>query len=153
MTDKEYRKQKARVKKFWGKWFNTLGLHWWGIDLYWQRERNEDEPSELGHTSSNWQYRTAAVTFNIPVVAEINDDKLEEAVVHEMTHILVAPIQDFRDDQARDITELTVTTVARALIWSREAGKRDKPLGNGATVARLAVNKKIAGPNPASPAK
>lgn len=124
MTDKEYRDQKARVKRFWDKWFTTLGLGWWVVDLYWERSRDEEHPSQLGETSSKWQYRSAAVTFNLPEIATVDDDRLEECVVHEMVHILVNGIQDIRYDQSTEITEYTVTTVARAIIWARQAGEK-----------------------------
>lgn len=125
MTDKEYYKQKARVKKYWNKWYTAIGLGWWRVDLYWNRNRNEDEPRELGHTETNWQYRTGAITFNVPECAGLDDGHLEEAVVHEMTHILVGGLHDLRDDQSREITEYTVTTIARAILWARRAGKKD----------------------------
>jgi hypothetical protein len=128
MTDKEFNAQQKRVKKVWSKWYDALGLSWYRIDRYWNRSRNEDCADEVANTATNWQYRTAAITFNLPACVDLDDDKLEEVIVHEMSHILVGPIQDFRDDQAREITEYTVTTVARALIWSREAGKKDRTI-------------------------
>jgi hypothetical protein len=125
MTDKEFNQQKKRVQKFWNKWFKTIGLGWFRVEVHWNRLRNEDYPDEVAHTTTNWQYRQAAVTFNLPACVDLNDEVLEEAVIHEMSHILVGGIQDFRDDQAREITEYTVTTVARAILWSREAGSED----------------------------
>lgn len=124
MNDKEYAKQKARVKKYWDKWFDTIGLAWWNVNITWDRERREDRPSQLGETSSKWQYRSAHVTFQLPEIATVTDERLEECVVHEMTHILLQGIEDFRDDQATQITEYTTTTIARAIIWAREAGQK-----------------------------
>lgn len=126
MNDKEYAKQKKRVKKYWDKWFESIGLAWWKIDITWDREREEGTPSQLGKTETRWQYRTAAVTFNLPEIAIVTDERLEECVVHEMTHILVGGLHDLRDDQSREITEYTVTTIARAIIWAREAGQKEK---------------------------
>lgn len=127
MTDKEYKAEKARINKYWDKWFRAIGLSWWTVDKIFERELNKDSPSQAATSSSNWQYRTACITFVVPVCAEQDDEKLENVVVHEMTHILAAPIQDFRDDQAREITEYTVTTIAQALMWARLAGEGKKP--------------------------
>lgn len=124
MTDKEYREQKKRVKRIIGKWFNPIGMGWWQIDMYWLRAKKEEDADCLADTTCNWQYRTAAISFYLPICATIDDSKLEEAIVHELSHILVAPIQNFNDELSRDITEHTVTTVARALIWASKNVKR-----------------------------
>lgn len=125
MTDKEYREQKRRVQKVWDRWYTPLGMNWWRIDCNWEREREEDSWHTIGKTYCNWEYRTANITFYLPACVDLNDDKLEEAIVHEFVHVLAMPIHDCRDDQAREITEHTVTTIARSLIWAREAGERE----------------------------
>ena len=126
MNDKQYEKERRRVRKLWDKWFRPIGLGWWQVDLNWARERDEDEPATAGMTTTNWQYRTASVTFFLPATLELDDEKLEEVVVHELTHILCGPIQDMSSDERREITEHTVTTIARSLIWAREAGEKAK---------------------------
>lgn len=124
MTDREFKTQRARVSKAWEKWFTPIGMGWWQVDRQSAREREEDEPATAAMTTTNWQYRTASVTFYLPACADLNDDQLEEVVVHEMVHILCGPIQDMSDDSRREITEHTVTTIARAIIWAREAGEK-----------------------------
>lgn len=126
MTDKQYEKERRRVRKLWDKWFRPIGMGWWQVDLSWAREREEDEPATAGMTTTNWQYRTAHVTFYLPATMELDDEKLEEVVVHELVHILCGPIQDMSTDERREITEHTVTTIARSIIWAREAGEKVK---------------------------
>lgn len=129
MTDTEYKKEKARIKKVIDKFFKPLGFGWWVVDIEWDRERNEDSPSQTARTASNWQYRTARITFVVPVCAEQTDEELENIILHELSHILAAPIQDFRDDQSREITEYTVTNIAHALAYAYKAGSGEKPKG------------------------
>lgn len=125
MTDKQYREQKARVEKIWDEWYDILAMWWWRIDRTWDRAREENNYDCIAKTSSNWQYRTAHITFYLPTALDLDDSHLEESIVHEFVHVLLAPIQDMRDDQAREITEHTVTTVARTLIWAKEAGQKN----------------------------
>lgn len=125
MTDKQYAAQKKRVMQVWEKWFSDIGMGWWAVELEWSREREEDSWTTIAVTHANWQYRTGNVKFFLPTCADLSDDQLEEAVVHEMVHIMAEGIHDLRDDQAREITEYTVTTIARALIWARCAGRKD----------------------------
>lgn len=121
MTDKEYRSAKSRVEKLIEKWFKPIGMGWWQVYIDYNRGYS-DELTTIAITNCNWQYRTGHIEFFLPVCQELNDEKLEEAIVHEFCHILVAPIQDLRDDQSREITEHTVTTIARSIIWARQAG-------------------------------
>lgn len=122
MTDKEYKIQKTRVQKFIDKWFKPIGMGWWQVDMEWNRIHAEESPTTIAITNCNWQYRTGRIEFFLPTCADLNDDQLEEAIIHEFCHILVAPLQDLRDDQSREITEHTVTTLARTIIWARLAG-------------------------------
>lgn len=126
MNDKQFKDQKKRIESLIHKWFKPIGMGWWQVDFHYERERADQSPDTVGMTTSNWQYRTGDITFFLPTCSEINDDKLEEAVVHELTHILVSPLQDLSDDRARDITEFTVTSIARALIWSSELVNKSK---------------------------
>lgn len=124
MTDKEYEKQRQRVIKYWDKWYNVLGIHWWRINRNWHRERREDSPNTFGDCSTDWEYRNATINFYLLVAIDMSDNALEEAVVHEFVHVLAAPLHDFRDDQAREITEHTVTTIARQIVHTWEDGWR-----------------------------
>lgn len=126
MKDKDYEVQRKRVLGYWDKWYKILAMHHYRIDRNWARERDEDVPHTLGSTTSNWQYQTASITFFLPEVMDNDDSMLEEAVVHEFVHVLISPLHDFRDDQARMLTEHTVTTLARSLVWSHEAGEKVK---------------------------
>lgn len=126
MTDKEYREQMKRVQKYIDKWFNTLGLGWYEVDLHWSRVDDDEEKDTAAKTTWRWQYRTAAITFYLPTIAELSDDKLENAVVHEFAHILTGSMVQNQPDDNSQLMEYGTETVARALIWAREAGKKDK---------------------------
>lgn len=126
MTDKEYREQKRRVKRYIDKWLKPLGMGWHRIDLEWDRERNNDLPDEAAVTSWMWQYRTANITFRLPVIKELNEEKLENVVVHEFSHILTGAMVQNQPEDNKQLMEYSTENVARALIWAREAGRKDK---------------------------
>ena len=125
MTDKEYEKQKARVKKFWDKWFVPLGLGWFKVKLVYERVADDDEPLRITATYPHWQYRRASVYFYLPLCAEHDDERVEDTVVHEMIHILLAGLHNMDDEEKREITEYTTETLARAVMWAREAGFKE----------------------------
>jgi hypothetical protein len=53
-------------------------------------------------TMTQWQYRTAEITWYLPSVAQISDKKLDWVTVHEFVHILNAPMATFLFDYLRD---------------------------------------------------
>lgn len=124
MTDKEYREQKKRVQKYIDKWFKTIGLGWFRVEFSWSRERYADSPNTAGRTTSSWQYKDAGITWYLPALAEIDDDHLENVVVHEFCHVLLSGLAQMMENdstEANQINEYTTELVANALIWAREA--------------------------------
>lgn len=126
MTDKEYEEQKKRVKRYIDKWYDTLGLGWWRVEMIWDRAKNEDMPDEAAVTRWQWQYRTASVTWRLPILAELDDEKLEGTVVHEFAHILTGAMVQNAPEENTQLMEYGTESVARALIWARLAGQKDK---------------------------
>lgn len=126
MTDKEYRAQKARVQKYLDKWFKTVGLGWFRVDMEWCRETDGETAAR---THSSWQYKTATITWYLPHLAKYEDDTVEETVVHELCHVLLSGLaqnQIDNDNQLSDqINEYTTSLVAAALKWARAAGEDD----------------------------
>jgi hypothetical protein len=126
MTDKEYLEQKKRVQTYFDKWFNTLGLGWHQVDINWSRVTNEEDADTAARTTWQWQYRSASITFFLPTMADLNDDKLEAVVVHEFAHILTGPMVQNTSEEHNQLMEYGTESVARALIWAGEAGVKDK---------------------------
>lgn len=125
MTDKEYKAQVARIRKLWKKWGSIHGLNEQWLNLEYDRERSEDSPSEAAMTSWRWHYKHASVTFRIPACKDLDDEQLENVVVHEMAHILTGAMASAVPTEDKNLMEFSTETVARALIWAREAGAKD----------------------------
>jgi hypothetical protein len=123
--DKEYREQKARVQKYIDKWFKTLGLGWFLVDMEWSREHDGEVAAR---TSSSWQYKDATITWFLPHLVNQSDDTVERTVVHEFCHILLSGLaqnqKDSNESLASQVNEYTTELVASALIWVREAGEK-----------------------------
>lgn len=127
MTDKEYREQKKRVQKYIDKWFKVMGLGWFRVDMEWSREPDGETGAR---TYSQWQYRSATITWFLPHLAKYDDDVVEHTVIHEFCHVLLSPLaqtqQDDGNGSGNQINEYATETVASAMEWVREAGRKDK---------------------------
>lgn len=126
MNDRKYRDQKARVKKLVSKWYDAMGMGWFHIDFYYERERSEDNPKTLAITQTDWQYRKASITFFMPNVENNDEDYLETAIVHEFVHILISPLCVVNKSEDLPLQhEYATECLARAMRWVRKAGAED----------------------------
>lgn len=121
MNDEEFEKQKARVQRYIDKWM-PAGFGWWRLDIQWERgsasgfEGYTENPNIIEH----WQYRAATITFNLGATKDLTEERLEETVVHELSHLLVGSILDYSTEAQCQMTEFAVTSVARALLWTHK---------------------------------
>jgi|ERR1044072_1486593 hypothetical protein len=127
MTDKQYSQQKKRVGSLIDKWKGPLGIGWYHVKLVWSRAYSEDNVRVMAVTETTWQYRQAVITWYLPTVLEETDeDFLESVVVHELCHILLAPLaaaageNDTKGD-SMDVHEYATECVAQALIHTRNS--------------------------------
>ena len=118
MTDKEFAAAKARVWKYVRKWDEPLGLRWWRQAHEWCREPI-GEASEGrfvgGRATVDWKYRLVTYQWYLPGLAKLLNDDIEETVVHEMMHVLVAEMRQWENaNDALDHEERCCTVLARA---------------------------------------
>lgn len=128
MTDKEYREQKKRVRKLFDRWMKPVGMGWFHVEFEWGRALNEDQPREVMKTEVTWEYREVTFIVRLPACVALSDERLEHIVVHELSHALTGGFMaqlDLSNDAINQIMETTTENVANALLWAREAGKKD----------------------------
>ena len=122
MNDKEFRHHMARIRKL-KKWKAILGL--WAWDMQVEFDRTGDSFDNVGVTArcfADWRYQNITIIWNMPAVANLDDDGLEYAEVHELTHALIDPIST--EDDKND--ELVATMVAKAILWTRDAAVKGR---------------------------
>ena len=91
----------------------------------------------IGHTSFRWCYRNATIAFDLGKLVDVlaNDPlEMEELVVHELSHVLLAELHpDYAQSsqEQRDLLELVTTRVTRTFLaaagWSWSWRHRGKP--------------------------
>jgi len=116
MTDKEYAKQKARIKKIIEKWHDVFELGQWDIVFYWTRVLNEDNPRVKAQVKGDWQYRHCTMELFLPMFEDNDDIEAERTIIHELTHVLLLPMAAKLDDDGADNHEYTCVSLTRAII-------------------------------------
>jgi hypothetical protein len=127
VTDAEFEVQKERIEKLIDKWVTPLGLRWWHIDfVYCMGLPNSDEKEAFTvfEVTSRWYYMESEIRVNMLRLPGIKDDNLEDAFVHELSHILVNETRADGKDWLKH-EERVCTALAKAFIWTRSAGQDD----------------------------
>lgn len=130
MNDAEAESIKKRIQAILARW-RPSGFAWWRIRTVYDRgcHADCDTRARVAQTQMRWEYREATITFYLDRFEKLGDEESEAAVVHELSHLLVSPIEDASSDLARQVTEHAVELVASALLWTRDwasAGTRTR---------------------------
>lgn len=119
MNDRKAAQIEGKITQLINKWLGPAGFGWLRIYVMFERNNSPDGEQVAAATETLWEYREATIYFYLPTCADLTDDQLEIAVVHELCHTLVAPIEDMANDDKRARTELAVTNVTNALLLLR----------------------------------
>lgn len=115
---------RERIRNIVTRWITPMGLNWWDVEVkfVYQAPLADSSFLTIARADVEWEYKLASITFYVPEMVDMEDKELEEIVVHEMVHILVAPIQ--QDDGNQQMTEFGITLLTDALLWVRDYAAR-----------------------------
>lgn len=119
MNDKQAQATINKIKNYIQRWAGPAGFGWWSIEVGFDPNTNQEDPQIIASTETLWEYRDAKIVFHLPICSTLTEKELEEAVVHEFCHILVASVQTTETEDARARTELAVTNVSKAMVALR----------------------------------
>jgi hypothetical protein len=112
---------RSRIMDISHRWEELLDLP--GIDV---RHKfldtvNDDDMETAADTETKWQYRWATIRWYVPACSSQTDDQLEEAVVHEYAHVLMAALNGRIKAGSDDHVEHATQSIARALLKAHGA--------------------------------
>lgn len=128
MKGAEFEKHRERIKQLVYHWRKMLGLDRHTLNLTYDRSYSTHPPGVAAVTHmSRWKYLEFDITFYMPNVADCSDDQLENLVVHELVHCLLAPIshnmRGSNDEYQADLMELNTSQVAAAILTVRNISR------------------------------
>lgn len=126
MTDKDFEKQKNRIRKYTNKWRSLLGLWIWtgNIGFSEDRKKGEAEGTEaLADVYADWKYLDYDITFYLPCFVKKTEKDVERVVIHEMCHILV---NEMREEGLKH-EERVVSGLTNVLEWVWQDGQKHAP--------------------------
>lgn len=130
MTDRGAKRQQKRIRCYIDRWKPALFLDAWTLHLEYDRrpaKRDKGGWRTICRTFVQWPYLSALLTWNLSAVAETPDDVLEELVVHELCHVLIAqaiPHNAIQVEAERQNEERVVQQMAQAYLQVRRRAAR-----------------------------
>lgn len=109
MKDKDWKKQKKRVKKYLDKWVKLLLLDRYKLNVHYMSGNSDKRVGSfvgLASTDTVWAYQEATLKFWLEAFEGLTDTEVERTVVHELCHVLNAPVQG----EVEDIDKLEFAT-------------------------------------------
>lgn len=108
---------KERIQGFATKWERLMDMAWLSVKHTYNPNVNEESPFIVATTQADWEYRAGVIDWNMPRVCAIEDDTLESVVVHELSHILLNPLEQLATKpHEAPLVEFAAESMARALL-------------------------------------
>ena len=105
-----------KIEKAVYKWQHIMDLGFVAI----QNEFSDEASDNIAQVVTNWEYREAAIIWYNEQCKDLTPDEVDRAAVHELSHILVAPMSDYLPNKHHKLEEFTVESIARAIIRARD---------------------------------
>ncbi|HEU4609985.1 MAG TPA: hypothetical protein VFS31_17815 [Chitinophagaceae bacterium] len=133
LKDKDYEQVKRRIQKYIIKWKHLMWMGPINIDIDYVRGYATGELTGSAANVKNlpgWPYQDFTIEFFLAMLADYSEDDLEMVIIHELCHILVAPIthptsEGMPEEVSRNLMEHTVTNMARAFWTAYKEGGED----------------------------
>lgn len=109
------KKEILRVERTVAKWQTIMDLGYMTIANYF----SDEEAEQSAEIVTSWEYRQAAIIWYSENIRGIEQDELDQIAIHELGHIVVAPMSDYLPEEHRKLEEFVVEGIAKAILNSR----------------------------------
>ncbi len=113
------------VDRLFDLWFDRLPVGTYRITASWTDREKRETNGRLGEVamdvSSDYRYQQASIQIYAPTVRTMTDERIEEAVVHELLHVALCPMAH---GEREDEEEVVVTLMARSFCKAYAPTKR-----------------------------
>lgn len=119
MTDREFRKERRRIRKAYHAWASRLGLNQWMMHLKFHRGPYEIDGVTNDEAAASvrvaWEYREATMEFNLAKTSALSKADLVDVIVHEAMHIHLREMRDHTEDLKHE--ERVASTLQWIIGW------------------------------------
>jgi hypothetical protein len=102
---------KRNIEKTVARWQTVMDLGFITVHNYF----SDEDPAQTAEVITNWEYREAAIMWYAKA-RQLTQEELDQCVVHELGHIIVAPMSDHLPAKHIKLEEFCVESIARAVL-------------------------------------
>lgn len=105
-------KEKKNIERTVTRWQTAMNLGFVTVHNYF----SDEEVPQTAEVVTNWEYREAAIIWYTKNCEDLTQDELDEAAVHELGHVIVAPMSDHLPNKHHKLEEFVVSSLTRAIM-------------------------------------
>ena len=108
--------EQARITSMMDELLEEFALYW--VQVVYKFSTKTVGDRVAAETTTDWEYRQASIEFCLPVTILETDLELRRICVHELVHVLAAPMEMQVKDKplSNKLCELAVENLTRALL-------------------------------------
>ena len=118
-------KERRNIEKTVARWQTAMNLGFVTVHNYF----SDEDPEQTAEVLTSWEYREAAIIW-YQKAEGLTQEELDECALHELGHILVAPMSDHLPDKHHKLEEFVVQSIARAIIGVRNEVHQKNGISN-----------------------
>jgi hypothetical protein len=107
-------KEKRNIERTVSRWQTAMNLGFITVENYF----SDEDPMQIAEVITNWEYREAAIVWYAKA-SGLTQDELDQCAVHELGHIIVAPMSDHLPNKHHKLEEFVVESIAKAIMGVR----------------------------------
>lgn len=100
------------IEKTVKRWQTVMDLGFVTVHNYF----SDEEVEQTAEVITSWEYREAAIVWYNKNCKDLSQDEIDHAAVHELSHIIVAPMSDNLPAKHIKLEEFCVESIARAIM-------------------------------------
>ena len=105
-------REKKNIERTVAKWQTAMNLGGTAIHNFF----SDEEVENTAEVITSWEYHEAAIIWYTKNCEQLTQEELDEAAVHELGHILVAPMSDHLPDEHHKLEEFVVSSITKAIM-------------------------------------
>lgn len=112
ITASQFSYERQRIQSSVDYWQYQMDLDSVKINNLFYKSKSDD----IARVEPTWEYRRATIQWFMRNTIELDQSELDEAVTHELTHIIVAPMADFLPEEHIKLEEFVVEGLSRIIL-------------------------------------
>jgi len=107
-------KEKRNIERTVTRWQTAMDLGFISIQNFF----SDEDPAHTAEVITSWEYREAGIIWYAKA-SGMTQEEIDEVAIHELSHILVAPMSDHLPAKHHKLEEFVVSSITKAILGAK----------------------------------